>query len=145
MPTRYTEQFSESHTLLDQIFPVSTSTQVNGNYVSLKHFQRAVAKFSVGAIAVGGTLTFQVRQAQDTSGTGVKALKAATAITDAGDNQHVWIEIRTEELDVDGGFDCVRIEAVAGTAASVVYAELIGFVSRFEPVAESNVTVVTVS
>lgn len=140
---KYTEKFSESHDLLDSIRPQSTSTQVNGSYVSIKDYPRIIAKCAVGAIAATGTLTFQVRQAQDSSGTGVKALKASAALTDADDNKDIWLEIRAEELDVDNGFDHVRIEVVAATAASLVQAELLGFVGRYGPASQPATLVVS--
>jgi hypothetical protein len=140
---QYTNQFNERHDLLDSIRPQSTSVQVNGSYVSIKDHPRIVAKCSVGAIAATGTLTFQVRQAQDSSGTGVKALKASAALDDTDDNQDIWLEIQAEELDVDNGFDHVRIEVVAATAASLVQAELLGFVGRYGPAAQPATLIVS--
>lgn len=127
-------QFVESVLLADAIVPASTSVQVNGSYVQAKG-AAGVAVFHVGAIAAGGTLTFQIRQAKDSTGTGVKALKAATAFADTDDNKHVIIRFRAEELDVQNGFDYVRIECVAAVAASVIAAELYLYDVRFEPVA----------
>ena len=133
----YTRLFVEEFKSLQRISPQSTSTQVNGSaYVDVSGFARFVAKFNVGAIASTGTLTVQVRQATSAAGAGVKALIASAALADTGDDQDIWLEFKAEDLDVDGGFKFVRLEIVAATAASIVGAELLGFVSRFEPVVQ---------
>ncbi len=142
--SRYTARFSEEQIILDTIPPISTAAQVNGAWVSMSGVARAVAKFNTGLIAATGTLTFQVRQAQDAAGTGAKALKASAAMIDTDDNKVRWIEIRAEELDVDGGFDFIRIEAVAAVAASLVFAELLGFVERYAPAVQPAALTVTV-
>lgn len=140
----YTERFSEAHDLIDSIFPVSTSTQVNGAWVDVKDFHRIVAKLKVGAIAATGTLVFQIQQATSAAGAGAKALKAAPSIGDTADNRDIWLEVKAEELDVDGGFRFVRIEAIAATAASIISAELLGVKGRYSPAAQPAATVLTV-
>lgn len=115
--------FVEAVHFADNIDPVSSSTQVNGTWTQMTG-AAGVAIFHTGLIAATGTLTFQVRQAKDAAGTGAKAFKVAAAMTDTADNNHVIIRFRAEELDVNGGFDYVRIEAVAATAASLISAEL---------------------
>ena len=129
-------KFSEDFDLLDVINPQSTSTQVNGTWVSVRDYPRFIAKCNIGAIASTGTFTFQIRHAVDGSGTSAKALKASAALADTDDNEQLWLEVRAEELDVDGGFDYVRIEAVAATAASIISAELLGYGARYAPVAQ---------
>lgn len=127
----------ETHQQLDRLTPVSTSTTVNGTWVSCKNFKRFTAKCQVGAIAASGTFTFRVQQAKDGSGTGAKALKTSAALTDTGDNQDIWLDFMAEDLDVDNGFDFVRIEAIAATAASVIAAELLGNGdARYTPVTQ---------
>lgn len=129
----YTEKFTEAHELLDKISPVSSSTAVNGSWVSVAEVHRGVALFQTGLVAASGTVDFIIEQAQDSSGTGAKAFKAATQLTDAGDNESVAIEFRSEELDVDNGFYYVRISATCATAAALVSGELLGVVDRYGP------------
>lgn len=136
MANGYTASFAESVAQVDVILPQSTSTQVNGSWVSVAQYERMVAKLATGNIASTGTITFQVRQAKDTSGTSAKALVAAAALGDTSDNTNIWLDIKGSDLDNDNGFSCVRIEIVAATAASLVFAELLGYVARYQPVTQ---------
>lgn len=140
----YTRTFAEQLKTLQRISPQSTSVQVNGStYVDTAGFHRFIAKFQVGAIAATGTLTLQVRQATSAGGAGAKALIASADLTDTGDDQDIWLEFKAEDLDVKNGFRYVRLEIVAATAASLVGAELLGFVASFEPVVQPATTVAT--
>lgn len=121
----------------DNISPISTSTQVNGAWTKPTG-AAGVAVFHAGVIAATGTLTFQLTQAKDSSGTGAKAFKAATTLTDTADGSDVIIRFRAEELDIDAGFDFVRLEIVAATAASLVSAELYFTDLRYAPAVVST-------
>ena len=45
------------------------------------------------------------------------------------------IEIRTEELDVEDGYDCIALGYTVGTAATLLSIEIYGLVPRYAPVA----------
>jgi len=135
----YTERFSETHYPLLQECPDSLGPAATASaYVSMANYHRGIFVIHVGDIGQAGTIDAQVYQATDTSGTGQKVVtgKAITQLTQAGGdgNQIVAIEIRTEELDVTGGFDCVKILITTGVAASEYGFIFYGVVSRFEPV-----------
>ena len=118
----YTEDFSEVHELLAHIPADSATTEQNSGYVSLENHPRAVVVVSVGDLATNATFDIDIEQAQDTAGTGAKALagKSTTQLTEAGtdSNKVVIIEIRTEELDVTNGFKCINVEVTPATAAA---------------------------
>lgn len=139
----FTERFSEGYALLDVINPISTSTAINGTWTQVGKFNRLIAKLQVGLIAAGGTLDFKIEQATNGAGAGAKPLKSITQLADTADNVQRWIEVKDEELDVNGGFDYVRITITGATAASLVSAELLGFIGRYEPVAQPATLVVT--
>jgi hypothetical protein len=139
----YTERFSETHYPLliehaDSIGPAATAS----NYVNVANYHRLIFVLDVGDIGQTGTIDAQLYQATDTSGTGVKVItgKAITQLTQAGGDgdEVVCIECRTEELDVTGGFDCVKVLLTTGVAASEYSWILYGLVSRFEPVPTTN-------
>jgi len=46
--------------------------------------------------------------------------------------------LRVSDLDVEGGFDCVRMKIIVGTAASLVSAQLYGIGPRMAPASDSN-------
>lgn len=112
------------------------------SYVSLKNYHRAVAVIDVGDMASNATADFSIVQAQDSSGTGVKAItgKAATQLTQAGGdgNEIIVIELRGEELDIANGFEHVAIKMIIGVDAVELSAILYGIEPRFKPVPTTN-------
>jgi hypothetical protein len=141
----YTERFSEilyplAIEYADSLGPAATASA----YVSLQNYHRAWLVINVGAIAGGGTLDAILQQATDTAGGGVKPIagKAITQLTQAGGDGDdlVCIELRTEELDVQNGFDCVRFLITTGAAAAEYSAVLYGGVTRYAPVPTTNWT-----
>lgn len=135
----YTERFTEQYQLAAVEFPDSLGpVATNGAWLSMRDFHRAFFMLLVGDIVATGTVDFLLQQATDTAGTGVKAIagKAITQLTQAGGDSDdaCGIELRMEELDVAGGFDCVRWVLTTGTAAAeVAVAVLKGEPSRFQP------------
>ena len=113
MTQAYTQRFTEVHLLGDWTQPM---TGVAGqtwqtDWESMAIHQRAVYMLFVGAMAAGATITYRVDQATDAAGANQKAIagKAITQLTQAGGDatSAVIIEVRSEELDVDGGFTFV--------------------------------------
>jgi hypothetical protein len=138
----YTERFTETAALLYNLAPISVSNgvAVYTSYVSLANYHRAVVVIHTGVMASNSTLDAVIHQATDTSGTSTKVLtatKAITQLTQAGgdSNKDVAIEVRTEELDVANGFDCIALQYTVGTAATLLSIEIYGLVPRFAPVA----------
>jgi hypothetical protein len=140
----YTERFSEVHSLLLTLHPVSRGIATTDSaYVSLANYHRAVLCINVGVMAGGSSLDIQIRQATNTAGAGVKGIpttaaqsKLITQLTQAGGDgsQNLIIELRTEELDIANGFDCIAVrDTVAGGAVLLSY-ELYGIEPRFAPV-----------
>ncbi len=127
----------------------ASGQHVTGDFVSLKNWGRVIALFHsmIGTAGQDPTVTF--RQATDNADSGGKTLvivdtiyrkQAATSLlavgvwtkttqtaatdytqTDAAEQEALWaIEIRAEDLDVDGGFDHVRMTvADVGGAAQL--------------------------
>jgi hypothetical protein len=103
--------------------------------VSLKGYGHLDIEISLGNIA--GTTAVTVKQAQDVSETGEKALaftymwkNGTTAVTsntfnltNADDNAKVIIPIEPSMLDLANGFDCVRLDMTDPSAACLVHAE----------------------
>jgi len=112
------------------------------SYVSLANYHRAWLVLNVGDMATLSTLDVQIMQATDTSGTGVKTItgKSITQLTQAGGDGDdlICIELRTEELDVTNGFDCICVRVVASVAAVELGWVLFGCVPRFAAVATTN-------
>lgn len=131
----YTERFSEGHAITGIIPQTLNNSAANSGWLSMRDFHRAAIIVQAGAIAGGGGVTMVVQQAKDTSGSGAKTLKSATALTGTDDNGIVVIEVRSEELDVDNRYDCIRLLLTeTGTQNAVLSALVLRYVTRFAPV-----------
>lgn len=131
--------------------PVDMSVAANnGDWVSLKHYNRIAIVFAGGIGTNGEDPTLTIKQATDVSGTSAKDLtfttiyrkQAATSLastgtwtkttqtaaatysnTDAAEQAFLWVvEFKAEDLDIANGFDCVRATvADVGVAAQPGY------------------------
>lgn len=133
----------EEAQIVAAIIPVDSQTGANnGDYVSLKNYGRCTILVYKAAGVAGDDPVLTVTQAQDVAGTGVKALNftridakvgtqtgigtfttvsqtAANTYTDtvSAEAQALFaIEFKSEDLDVNNGFDCLKI-AVPDTGA----------------------------
>ncbi len=133
---------SERMSLLATLEPVSQSaTTVLTTYVPVKNFQTLVALLQTGVLGASATVDAKLRQAQDASGTNVKDItgKAVTQIVKAtGDAKQVLINLKTADLDTEGGFGFVALSVTVGTAASLISAALWGCDPRFMPADSLN-------
>jgi hypothetical protein len=113
------------------------TTAGDGDFVSLKGYDRLTIILSVlnGTTVTGGAIT--LLQATDVSGTGAKALAfdkvyanvdtaAGEALTETAVSSNTFttgttnsksllyvMEIKSSDLDVAGGFDCVRVDSAS--------------------------------
>lgn len=136
--------FVEEAQIVAAIIPVDSQTGANnGDYVSLKNYDRcAIIIFKAAGVA-GDDPVITVTQAQDVAGTGVKALDFTridakvgaqtgvgqfTTVTQAAGNTYTdlvsaeaqglfVIEFQAADLDVANGFDCLKV-AVPDTGAA---------------------------
>lgn len=133
---------SEIVALLQSHSPQSQAAgTVNTNCVSVAGFHTIMAVLETGTLGASATVDFSLQQATDTSATGVKNItgKAITQIVKAsGDDKQAIINLRVSDLDVEGGFDCVRMKITVGTATSAVAAQLFGIGPRMAPASDSN-------
>lgn len=134
---------SDRAPLMKVLDPVSqAAATVTTGWVSMADFNSLMALLMVGALGASATVDAKLQQASDSSGTGAKDItgKAITQLTQAGSdsNKQVIINCRAEELDVDGGFNHVRLSVTVGTAACLIAAAVFGFDARYAPAADST-------
>ena len=92
-------------------------------------------------LGASATLDAKLQQASDSGGTGVKDItgKAITQLVKASnDNNEAMINLRSDELDVNGGFCYFRLSVTVGTAASLYSAIVLGFTARDYPASALN-------
>lgn len=140
----YTERFSEVHQVLAHEPADSQAVEVNSGFLSLANFHRAVVIISLGDMAAGGQFVVNVDQATNTAGASSKALtgKSTTRLTQAGGDGDdlLIIEIKSIELDVANGFDCINVRINPVDAAAEFALLVLGCIPRFPPVATTLVT-----
>lgn len=143
MTIQTTMLFTEQVQPLAVIHSVGSTGALTSAYVNVESFHRIVALLDIGAMSQ--TQDFEILQATDTTGAGSKGIpttaapeKKITQLTGGDDDNTIYaINLRTDELDVDGGFCCVAIKATAGGATNQISAWLLGLVARYEPVADT--------
>ena len=118
-----------------------------GDWISLKNFHRCAVIIFGDAGSSGTDITITAQQATDVSGSGAKALNftrvdkkegadifaigqfttveqaAANTFTTTNNEQSDQIyvlDFGPDDLDVDGGFDCIRITQNAGNASKLM-------------------------
>lgn len=110
-------------------------------WVSLQDYHRAWLVANIGDQEAAATFDVTIRQAQDAVGTGAVNIagKSITALTGDGSDL-VCIELQTEELNVDAGYEHVSFR-VTITGGAVIYSCILyGLISRFKPVPTTNWT-----
>lgn len=135
----YTMNFTEYAEPGGIVYP--TTRQVgayNTAWLSMRDHQRAVFIVQVGDIGAGGTVDFMLQEATDVNGTGAQAVagKYITQLTQAGGDGDdlVIVEIRTEEMDVNDGYDYLRGVLTVGTNTAVVGIIPLRIASNYPPV-----------
>ena len=126
----YTARFTEEFKMLDRLPPLTYNGGVSTDWFSVRDYHRIVVIVSAGTLT--GTLDAAVFQATNLSGGSAKVVtgKAITQLAATEDEEIAAIEIRTEELDVDGGFDCLRVQTTS-SAVNVFEVIVFGFCTRF--------------
>lgn len=130
----YTSRWTEDNELLANIVPAAYTSVQTSARVKLADYQRAVALLHLGATTQA--VDMLINQHNAASGGTTKAVpgKAIVQFTATDDNKSAAIELRTEELDVDGGFQWISISVTPAGSSATFYAEILGFVARFKPV-----------
>jgi hypothetical protein len=157
-----------------EAFPVvDLSTAANdGDWISLKNYRRVLCVLAASAGTAGQDPTITLEQASDVAGTGAKALTAVTVgwskiattnltgtaqwtataqavaatftKTSAASDKILAVEILADQLDVDNGFDCIRMRvADVGANAQLGYGFYILADPRFPDAPENMLGAIT--
>lgn len=139
-------QLGHHFDIISAIVPVDTQTAANdGDWISLKNAQGVTIVVFKAAGVAGDDPSITIEQATDVAGTSGKVLNAVTEffkkigtqtgvgtwtrVTQTADElltvdavsaeaQGLWVfNVEADQLDVDGGFDCIRVR-IADTGAA---------------------------
>lgn len=127
-------------------FASTGASTVSSGYIPMADYRQILAIVALGTLGASATINAKLRQAQDGAGTGVKDItgKAITQLDTAG-NKLALINLRAEELDINGGFTHVKLDITVAVAASVVGGVIEGFEARYAPAAHNAVVSQVVS
>ncbi len=130
----------EQLAILTQVAPGQQSTGNNDStYVMANGFHNYAVIAAVGTMGSSATLDVSVLQATDSSGTGAKALVAATQIVEAGSDKPVILSFKPEDLDVNNGFEYVALRLAVATAASDCGGYLVGLDPKDAPATQGSI------
>jgi hypothetical protein len=126
---------SDSVTLLDRIAPLSQGVgTVTTGWIKASDFHWFLAKVQVGVMGASGTVDAKLQQATDGAGTGAKDVTGSSItqlVKATDDGKFSLINLDPNKLDVNGGFDHIRLSIGVGTAASLLSAEVYGLQPRY--------------
>lgn len=129
---------SQRATLLGVIDPdaYAAGAQSTG-WVDVSLYESLLAFISVGDFVATGLLDAKLEQATSGAGAGAKDVtgKAITQLTQAGtdSNKQAFINLKSEDLDVEGGFRFARLTMTLTTAGADAAGYLFGFDARYKP------------
>lgn len=134
----YTAQFSEQHVPLAVHYPLTRQVAAHvSDWVLMSKYHRAFFLLMLGAMGASATVDAKLQEAKDATGTGAQDIsgKAITQLTKAGsdDNSLAGIELRTEELSVNSGYEYVRFVVTIAVADCTYSATLFGTETRYGP------------
>ncbi len=115
-------------------------------WIDAKDFHNFLAIIQTGILGSAATLIAKLEQATDSSGTGVKDITGKTLVSiaeasasppDTNDKQHV-INLKQEELDVEGGFTHFRMLSTVAVATSDYSGIVLGLNPRQGPATRND-------
>ena len=126
----------------------AAGTQTTG-WIDMSVHPQILAIVFAGALGANATIDAKLQQATTAGGAGAKDVpgKAITQLTQAGvdrSNKQAQINLRAEELDMNGGFGFVRLSLTVATATSDAGAVVLASGARYGPPPPAATVVETV-
>lgn len=127
---------SEKVALVATIDPdaYSAGTQTS-DWVLTENFHEFLAVVYAGIIVASGKIDAVLRQASSSTGGSNKAItgKSITQLTTGDNDKQAIINLRTDELDVDGGFKWIALRMTFTTAGADAGGTIYALEPRFGP------------
>jgi hypothetical protein len=132
---------SDKIALLAKIAPISQGAgTASSGWVDASQYYNYLAVIQTGVLGASATVDAKIQQATDSSGTSAKDVKSITQLVKASnDSNEVLVNLRADELDINNGFNYIRVSATVGTAASLIAALLFGVDPRYGATQDSSV------
>ena len=133
------EWYHQRMAIVGTIDPAASTTAgtVWTDAIDMDVFERAIFIVMTNTVAANTTVTLTV-YSDDASATGgmTNAVATSTALTNANDDSQLWVEVDTEDFDVDSRHRYCRGKLVIAGAGGTIdhYAVLVlGANSRYHP------------
>ena len=125
------------------IDPQSTNAAVSTAWIQAAAFHKLMAVVQAGALGAAATVDAKFQQAQDGAGTGVKDVASTLMqqLTKAGTDDSAtqsMINCKMSELDINNGFNFVRLTVTPAVAASLISAVVLGVDQHYGVASDSN-------
>ena len=132
----YTNRVTEVLVPLGGRHPVDTVAGAIAytGYVSLANYHRALVVIDAGVFGGTGHIDIQLYQALTTGGGSPKVIAGKALTQTLVGGSYYAIELQTEELDGDGGFDCIAVGYTVTHANCLFGITIWGAEPRFMPV-----------
>lgn len=127
---------SERVALVATVDPDANATGAfTSDYVNMEEFHSALAVVMAGVIAASGTLDAKLVQATSATGASSKDItsKAITQIDTGSNDKQMLINVKTDEMDVAGGFSFLALTMTHTTAGGDAAGLILGFDCRHAP------------
>lgn len=133
-----TEQYAVVATLNPDAYTASSRTT---DYVNMEFFHQISAILQAGTLGATGTLNAKILQATSSTGAGAVTVagKAITALTTADNGKLAIINLKTEEMNVVGGFSFAALRVVS-VATSDWGAIVLGLNPRYGPASANDLS-----
>lgn len=132
---------SEQVALVATIDPDAyAASSYTSDYVNTEYFHQLMAVVYAGTLAASASVTAKLLQATSSTGAGAVTVagKAITAMTTASNDKQAIIELKTDELNVAGGFKFVALKITAATAGGDIGGAIYGLNPRYGPASAND-------
>lgn len=122
---------------------VTTASTVTSDWVDASDWHTILAVVMAGTLGTNATVDAKLEQATSAAGAGAKDISGSgiTQMTQAGTDQsdtQAVISLQTDALDVDNGFQYVRLSITVGTATSDAGGIVLGVAPRVGPASDND-------
>lgn len=120
---------------------VTVASTVTTAWASMVKYESMLATIMAGTLGASATLDAKLEQATDASGTGAKDIAGKTIaqlVKATNDDDQAEINVRADELDVNGGFNHVRLSVTVAVATSDICAILQGLDPHYGPANDND-------
>ena len=133
------EWYHQKMAIVGTVDPTSSTTAATfwTDAIDMDVFERAIFIVQTNTVAANTTLTLTV-YSDDASATGgmTNAVATSTSLTNANDDSQLWVEVDTEDFDVDTRHRYCRGKlVVGGTGGTIDFLScvVLGANSRYHP------------